>query len=63
MKFNTGDRVWFRSTTSARVFYGAVVKCLEGNFYLVTDGTGLAPRIKHEVALNKTQPKCDGVFA
>jgi hypothetical protein len=63
MKFNPGDRVWFSSTTSERKFYGSVLRCLDGNRYLVSDGTGLAPRIKHEVALNKTQPKCDGVFA
>jgi hypothetical protein len=63
MKFNLGDRVWFRSATSPKVFKGHIIKCLKDGYYLVDDGTGLSARKKHGSVLGRTQPKADGVFA
>lgn len=55
MRFNPGERIYFKSLTGDRVYKGSIIRGLKDGFYLVDDGTGEPPRHIHGSRLGKTQ--------
>lgn len=64
MKFQVGQRVWFRSIghNQERKFKGTIIATYQGK-YLVDDGSGRSYRVVAEARLNVLEPPKGEVFA